>query len=218
MQIIKQSDLNFSDVVAALKNGKTIVYPTETCYGLGCDARNNEAVEKVVKIKQRQENKPMLVVVPDAAMALEYLEWSPKLQELADKYWFTRCSPPAMGRADGDEPGALTIVARAKENCGLAAGVVAKDGTVAFRVTSHSVAARLGRELGAPLVSTSANIAGQEPSYKVEDIIKMFSNAVDQPDIIIDAGELPRRAPSTIVRVMDGRVEVLRQGEVAVNL
>ena len=241
MQIILSNNLNFFDVVAALKDGKTIVYPTETCYGLGCDARNVEAVEKVAKIKQRQANKPMLVVVPDAAMALRYLEWSLKLQELADKYWFIRRSPP---KADEVEPGALTVVgkalslrgvaeattkqstlfrrlldcfvARAPRNDSLAPGVVASDGTVAFRVTSHPIAARLSRELDAPLVSTSANISGEEQPYSVEAVQRYFASQSDQPDIIIDAGELPRRAPSTIVRVIGDRVEVLRQGEVVV--
>ncbi|MBI4427080.1 MAG: threonylcarbamoyl-AMP synthase [Candidatus Magasanikbacteria bacterium] len=212
MQILKLDSLDFSDVVEKLRNGFTIVYPTETCYGLGCDARNNEAVEKVAKIKQRPPSsrfgqdcgvasKPFLVVVPDAAMALRYLEWSPKLQELADKYW----------------PGALTIVALAKDNCGLASGVVAADGTVAFRVTSHPIAARLSRELDAPLVSTSANISGQEQPYSVEAVQRYFASQPNQPDIIIDAGELPQRAPSTIVRVVDGKVEVVREGEVVVN-
>ncbi|MBI5222556.1 MAG: threonylcarbamoyl-AMP synthase [Candidatus Magasanikbacteria bacterium] len=212
MQTIKQSDLDISALTEKLKSGSTIVYPTETCYGLGCDARNSLAVEKIIKIKQRKEKKPFLVVVPDAAMALRYLEWSQKLQELADKYWFTWRS------FSGDGPGALTVVARAKEDCGLAPGVVAPDGTVAFRVTSHPLAARLSRELGAPIVSTSANISGQSQSYSAEAVRQSFANQPNQPDIIIDVGELPHRAPSTIVRVLDGKVEVLRQGETVINL
>ncbi|MBI4992836.1 MAG: threonylcarbamoyl-AMP synthase [Candidatus Magasanikbacteria bacterium] len=208
MQVVKQDDINDNRIVEMLRNGLTIVYPTETCYGLGCDARNREAIEKVAKIKQRQENKPMLVVVPDAAMALEYLEWSPKLQELADKYW----------------PGALTVVGESKVHKviksikSLCAGVVAPDGTIAFRVTSHPIPAQLSRLLDAPLVSTSANISGQEQPYNVEAVQRYFANQPDQPDIIIDAGELPRRAPSTIVRVLDGKVEVLREGETVINL
>lgn len=203
MMVIPQSNLDIEFVVSALKSGQTIVYPTETCYGLGCDARNGEAVEKVVKIKQRRESKPMLVIVPDAAMALRYLEWSLKLQELADKYW----------------PGALTVVGRLKDwkierLPRLADGVVAGDGTVAFRVTSHPIPAQLSRLLDAPLVSTSANISGKEPSYSAEGVIKMFENQPDQPDILLDYGVLPRNPPTTIVRVMGGEMEVLRKGNV----
>ena len=242
MQIIKQSDLDFESVVVALKDGKTIVYPTETCYGLGCDARNGAAVEKIVKIKQRREEKPFLVVVPDVAMAMEYLEWSPKLQELADKYW----------------PGALTVVGRAlslrgprhgggrsnpvvkqhwiaalprvARNDSLADGVVAPDGTVALRVTAHPVAAALARALGRPLISTSANISGKEPSYSAEEVIKMFvpmkygiphfvekNQQPDQPDILLDFGVLPQNPPTTIVRVVGDEMRVLRKGSVLVS-
>lgn len=203
MVTISQSNLDIDSVVSALKSGQTIVYPTETCYGLGCDARNAKAVEKVVKIKQRRENKPFLVVVPDVAMAMEYLEWSPQLDEIASKYW----------------PGALTVVGRLKDwkiekLPRLADDVVAKDGTIALRVTAHPVAAALARALGRPLISTSANISGREPSYSAEEVIKMFENQSDQPDILLDYGDLPQNPPTTIVRVMGGEMEVLRKGSV----
>jgi len=201
MTIIKQENLNIEDIIQALRNGKVIVYPTETVYGLGCDATNQEAVDKIFKIKQRQEDKSVLVVASHVDMMVEYVSWSKKLYELSDKYW----------------PGPLTVVVSAREDCNLAKGVLAGDGTVAFRITNHLLAGELSEKLGGPLVSTSANITAQESSYDVENVIKIFEEEEFRPDIIIDAGELPHRSPSTIIKVEGDIVEVLRQGELIVE-
>lgn len=214
MKIVKEID---KEVIGSLKAGSVIVYPTETCYGIGGDATNPEVVEKIYKIKQRREEKPFLVVVPDVAMAMEYLEWSPQLDEIASKYW----------------PGALTVVGKMQNaecrmqngeiilkseicNLQLASGVIAPDGTIATRVTAHPVASALARELGRPLISTSANISGREPSYSADEVIKMFENQENQPYILIDVGELPKNPPTTMVRVVDGEVEILRQGQLEI--
>lgn len=198
MQIIKESNLIIPDIVFALKQGKTIVYPTETCYGLGCDATNEEAVNKIFDIKQRQKNKPVLVVASEPAMMMDYVRWSETLQQLAEKYW----------------PGALTVVVPVNGEMKLPGGVVGEDGTLAFRITDHPLASILSRELGQPLVSTSANIAAEESPYDIGAVLQMFGNAGIQPDIIIDAGELPHKSPSTVVRISNGDLEVLRQGEI----
>ena len=81
MIVLKSQDLQ--QVIESLKAGSVIVYPTETCYGLGGDATNPEVVEKIYKIKQRREEKPFLVIVPTVEMAMEYLEWGPQLDEIA---------------------------------------------------------------------------------------------------------------------------------------
>ncbi len=201
MQIIKQNNLSIDHIVTALKEGKTIVYPTETCYGLGCDATNAEAVEKVFSIKQREEHKSVLIVVSDIEMAKRYVSWSPKIQELADKFW----------------PGPLTIVADLVNGHDLAPGVIRGDGTIAFRVTEHSLVQELCQKLDQPIVSTSANIAGHESPYNIGAVLSMFTNQTAQPDIIIDGGELPFQSPSTIIRVMGDTIEVLRQGGIVVE-
>ena len=200
MQVIKQENLNVDEIVEALKQGKVIVYPTETVYGLGCDATNQNAVDKIFKIKQRQQEKSVLVVASNVDMMVDYISWSKKLHELSDKYW----------------PGPLTVVVSARPENELAHGVVAGDGTVAFRITDYPLAVELSKKLDKPLVSTSANISAQESSYDIESILKMFVGQEFQPDIIIDAGELPHHAPSTIVKVDGENLEVLRQGELII--
>ena len=202
MEIIKKENLDITSLVGELKRGATVVYPTETCYGLGCDANNREALDKIFQIKNRQKNKSVLVVVADLAMILPYIEWDSTLQKLADKYW----------------PGPMTLVVKSKQDCILPPGVVNEDGTIAFRVTKHYLAAEIAKQLNSPLVSTSANISEMESPYDIESVLTMFENSEVKPDFVIDAGTLPHQSPSTIVRFSDGRLEVLRQGGVIVSL
>lgn len=202
MEIIKQSEVNILEIIEALKQGKVIVYPTETCYGLGCDATNPEAVKKLFAIKERPENKSVLVLVSDVEMIKKYVQWSPVLEELARKYW----------------PGPLTLVAKIEnKNIDLAPGVVSEDHTMAFRITDHHFAYDLAKGLGHPLVSTSANITAQASPYNIQSVLEMFGKADNQPDIIIDSGSLPINPPSTIIRVADNKVEVLRQGGIVIK-
>ncbi len=200
MNIVSEQKLNIDDIVAALREGKTIVYPTETCYGLGCDATNAEAVEKVFAIKQREEGKSMLVVVSDVDMAKRFVSWTPTIQALADKYW----------------PGPLTVVVPVREGSRLAPGVI-REGTVAFRLTSHPLVREVCEKLNRPIVSTSANISGLESVYDTQSVIAMFEGKENTPDCIIDGGVLLFTSPSTIVRVVDDHIEVLRQGELVVE-
>lgn len=202
MEIISLSKIKIDDIVARLKSGAAIVYPTETCYGLGGDATKAATVERLFTIKQRQQDKSLLLLMADQAMARAYVEWSQTLAELAQRYW----------------PGALTIVAPLKVGVDLPRGVVGQDATIAFRVTSHPLAHVLCQGLGRPLVSTSANLAAAASPYDIATVLDYFSTARHQPDIIIDAGTLPHHPPSTIVRVVGSNIKVIRQGEVIVRL
>lgn len=187
----------------ALNSGSTLIYPTETCYGLGCDARNNAAVERIFKIKVREPSKSVLVLVHDISIIMKYVEWNETIDELARTYW----------------PGPLTIVAPLNTLYmdELAPGVVGEDNTLAFRVTNHPFAASLARSLGAPIVSTSANISSYSNPYDIDYVIGMFDGREYVPDLIVDAGNLPHHSPSTIVKVeVDGSKTILRQGEIII--
>ena len=106
----------------------------------------------------------------------------------------------------------------------LASGVFGEDNTIAFRISGNKFANDLVKSLDRPLVSTSANITAQASPYDMESIIKMFAKNPEpqgyrakEPDLIIDGGTLPFHSPSTIVRITDDKVEVLRQGEIVIN-
>src|SRR3989339_841173 len=153
------------------------------------------------EIKKRVGDKPLLVVVPDVAMAKKYLEWNATLDNLAKKYW----------------PGALTIVGKCRKKIfgkNLVSGAVGKDNTVAVRVTAHPFLKLITEKLGVPLVATSANLADAGEIYDSAEAIKIFANLENAPDAIVDAGVLPKNLPSTIVSVVDDNIKVLRQGSV----
>ncbi len=203
--------VNQTEAIKYLKSGKTVIFPTETCYGLGCDATNQSAVDRIFQIKGRRQDKPLLIVVPNVEMAKEYLEWTLLLEELAIKHW----------------PGALTIVGKYPPSAPplirggnggvLANGVVAQDSTVAVRVTANQLLKNLSEQLGRPVVATSANISDAGEIYDSKELIKMYENREFQPDAIIDAGILPKNPPSTIISIVGGELKVLRQGAVIVK-
>ena len=199
MKVINQC--NLAEALAALQAGQTVIFPTETSYGLGCDASSQEAVDKIFKIKQRRSDKPLLVVVPNIEMAKKYLAWNDLLEDLASKYW----------------PGPLTVVGEYNQKDNLAKGVVAADNTIAVRVTDFPLTKFLSESLGGPLVATSANLADAGNIYSTRDLEDVFSSKEEKPDIILDGGDIPSNAPTTIVSVVGGNLKILRQGQIKIN-
>ncbi|HLC69717.1 MAG TPA: L-threonylcarbamoyladenylate synthase [Patescibacteria group bacterium] len=189
-----------SEITHCLLHGETAVFPTETSYGLGCDARNVEAVEKIFAIKGRNKTKSLLVIVPSIEEAKKYLVWNEELEKLASKYW----------------PGPLTIVSEAVPSK-LPLGVVAADGTLAVRVTAVPWLQTLTTNLREPLVGTSANITGlHRDLYDPEEVVNEFLDRDSEPDILVDGGLLPQRLPTTIVSVVGRGLKILRQGELKI--
>lgn len=210
MKILKEC--NLAQLVVEVLDGQTIVFPTETSCGLGCDATNQTAVDKIFKIKGRDYRKPLLVVVPSVAMAKKYLVWNELLEQIAEKYW-----PPYAKVSEG-KPGAVTVVGKYAGGGGLAHGVVSKDNTLALRVTAYPLLKSITEKIQRPMVATSANIAGAGEVYSAREIAEIFQNKKFQPDIILDYGELPRVLPTTLVSVVGDKLKILRQGEIYVDL
>lgn len=175
------------------------VYPTETCYGLGCDATVAALVDRIYKIKGRDFKKPLSWIVKDIDMAKEYAVFSARALYLAKRYW----------------PGPLTLVlptvssARRKTRRS-----VEHVDTIALRVSSHSVARGIVQILQKPVVATSANSSGEQECYSIQEVAQQFSTQEEQPDFAIDAGRLETKQPSTIVKVIGDVVQFLRQGEI----
>lgn len=180
------------------------VFPTDTSYGIGCDARNAAAVKEIFKIKGRAAGKTVPLIAASAGMVARYVdarEWRQKeIQRAVKKYW----------------PGPLTLVLRANAYARrtLAAGVIARDGTIAIRVPDSKIARIISKSIGAPLVATSANLAGEPACYTVAAVRRAFAHARARPDLLVDVGALPRRPASTIARFSRGRWEILRHGPI----
>ncbi len=194
------TECNLAALIFEILNGKVLVFPTETSYGLGCDATNQKSVDRIFKIKGRVEDKPLLVVVDSIESAKKYLRWNETLEKLAQKYW----------------PGPLTIVG---EYVGgnLAKGVVAKDNTIAVRVSNFPFLKSITEKTQRPLVATSANLAGDSSLFDSQEIVNVFLNKENQPDIILNYGTLPNSLPTTLVTVINNKVELLRQGTLNIN-
>jgi L-threonylcarbamoyladenylate synthase len=206
MKIFKQIDIALPVVIDALKGGQTIVYPTETCYGLGCDATNNGAVENIFAIKGRDAAKTVLMLAADVEMVKEFVLWDDFVGSIAKKYW-------PLSISDSTPRPGLTLILPVKDRRGLAPGVIASDNTVAFRVTSYPFARSIVQTLGKPLVSTSANVSGGANPYSIDSVVTSFANQSVKPDLVIDAGTLPERPPTTIARIENGTIKIVRQGE-----
>ena len=185
------SNIALKEAVDILRRGGVVVFPTETSYGLAADATNARAVAKVARLKGRPLDKTFPLIVSSTAMADRFGHLHCLGHRLAKTYW----------------PGALTLVVEARKGAGLAKGVIAKDGTIALRVSSDKTAIALSRGLGKPIVSTSANKAGEPAVYDV--------SALDlKTDAVLDAGRLLKHKPSTIARITEKQIEILRVGSI----
>jgi L-threonylcarbamoyladenylate synthase len=188
--------------VEALKEGAVIIYPTETSYGLGCDATNEKAVERIFAMKGRFRKFGLPVIVEGMAQAVQYMDMPEKLSDLAAKYW----------------PGPLNIIATAKKDSPILA-CAAQDGSQSIRVSSHPIAATLVSRLGRPLVTTSANVSGQDAVYSVKDVEKIFANQADRPDVVLDSGVLPKMPASSAVKLDEnGEIVIVRQGGLKIEV
>jgi len=155
-------------------------------------------VAHLLSIKGREPEKTLSLIVKNQRMAKYYVELEGQAKQLAKKYW----------------PGPLTLVLPLKsEPANELSSHCIKDGQVAMRASSSYVASQLVHFLGFPIVATSANRAGQPDCYSVEQIKEQYQGH-KPADYIIDAGERPQALPSTVARVINGQVEVLRQGEI----
>ena len=176
----------------ALKSHKVILYPTDTVWGIGCDATDAMAVAKIFAIKQRKESKSLIILVDSSEMLNKYIdEISDKVTNLLKK---TR------------KP--TTIIYPIPK--GLAKNVVAQDNTVAIRIVKKGFCHKLIRLFGKPIVSTSANISGHATPQSFKEIDTSILDAVDYV-VNLQQNKITY-APSKIIKIKsDGMLEVIRE-------
>lgn len=183
-----------------LNKGVVIIMPTETCYGIACDATNAEAIAKIYDIKERDRGKFLPMVVASAEQLSQYFEMSDEERAVMEKYdGLTMILKPKLGAQKKD-----VVLLPGQDAC-------------AVRVSTNNFVRQLAKKLGRPIIATSANIAGGDSSYDVGSIQKQIVDLEDKVSLVLDAGKLKKKKPSTIVRVNQGKVEVLRQGEVVIE-
>ncbi|MDF3025938.1 MAG: Sua5/YciO/YrdC/YwlC family protein [Fluviicola sp.] len=178
-------------VIEALKTGKTILYPSDTIWGLGCDATNEEACQRILKIKERPENKSFILLVDSFQMIEKYIPEFPEVcYDLVDL---------------SDKP--LTIIYPNAQ--GLAPSVIAQDGSVGIRLTKDPICLSLIRSIRKPIVSTSANISGSPFPTSFSSIDPKIKTQVDA---IVEARLNEQlTAPSQIIKIgLDSSIQVIR--------
>ena len=188
MLILKPDKQSIRKAVEFLKEGKVIVYPTETCYALGCDATNEKACKRIFEIKKRSKEKKLPIIVANLKMAKEYAYFNKDALKLAKAFW----------------PGPLTLLLKKKRKLSRFVGK-------GIRVSSNQIARELSKKLGKPIVATSANISGRENCYSIKEVLKQGIKA----DLYLDAGKLKKVKPSTIFDV-EKRV-IVRKGPISLK-
>ena len=144
-----------------MRSGGVILYPTDTIWGIGCDATNEEAVKRVYEIKQRSDSKSMLVLLENPAKLQTYITEVPDIAwDLIDLT---------------DKP--LTIIYEGAKN--LATNLIAEDGSIGIRITSELFSTELCRQFRKPIVSTSANLSGETAPANFREIPEEIKSAVD---------------------------------------
>jgi L-threonylcarbamoyladenylate synthase len=180
-----------------IQAGGIIVYPTETLYGIGCNAMHPRALQRVQDLKKRAEAKPILVLLRSKSDLLPLVREIPRAAEaLMEAFW----------------PGPLTLVFPASEN--VPAELTQGKGTIGVRVPGCVVCLRLLELAGVPITSTSANLSGDAP---LDTIASMRSVLTPGIDLYLDAGLLPQSKPSTVVDVNSSPPRILREGAVSAD-
>ena len=180
--------------IEVLRAGGLILYPTDTVWGIGCDATNAEAVEKIYKLKQSENKTSMIVLCRDADMIVRYVNKAPgiafEVMEMSEK--------------------PLTLILQGA--VGVAANLIPEEGTLGVRVPNHEFCQQLIRKFGKPIVSTSANISGEPTPLKgLKDVEKVI---IDGVDFVVNPrfqGK-PTCQPSSIIAFVErGEVDIIRK-------
>lgn len=195
MQKEKENDMQHEvdEAVRILRAGGVILYPTDTVWGIGCDATNTEAVDRIYRLKRSENKKSMLVLCASPDMTVRYVNKAPgiafEVMEMATKP-LTLILPGAVG---------------------VAANLIPDEGTLGIRVPDHEFCRRMLRALGRPIVSTSANISGEATPVGLQEVSKEI---IDGVDFVVNPrfeGKPTRKASSIIAFGEGGEVKIIRE-------
>lgn len=184
VKIIKLSenwDLAFEKAKKGLLSDGVILYPTDTLYGIGGNALKKNVVERIRKVKRREGKKPLSTAVGSLSMLLHFFEVSDEQMGYLTRYL----------------PGPYTFLLKPKKPMPVS------EGLVGVRVPEHIFTTRLIREVGFPIVSTSANMSGEPPPTRVEEIKKEI---LEKVDLVIDAGPTKYKEGSTVVDLLNKKI------------
>jgi tRNA threonylcarbamoyl adenosine modification protein (Sua5/YciO/YrdC/YwlC family) len=181
---------NINRVVACLRDGGIIAYPTDTTYGIGCSIFNKKGIERIYQMKHREHKKPFSFICPNLSEVARYARVSNTAFKILKKYL----------------PGPYTFVLEATRD--VPDLLLTRQKTVGIRIPDNRICLDIVQLLGNPIVTTSANLSGEDPSADPCFIEEIFGH---QLDIIVDGGELTKEV-SSVVSLISDTPEVLRVG------
>ncbi len=198
MKYIKELNKdNLKEIIEVLDNDGVIIFPTDTVYGIGCNPFSIKALNKLFEFKQRDYTKPINVLTDSIdKIKLVSTNISSKEMEIMNKYF----------------PSDLTIILNKKDN--VPDILTANLNTIGVRIPNSDIALTILKEYKYPIATTSVNISGEKPSLEVKDFYDDFK---DKVDIIVEGGKSKIGIPSTIIKIENNNVNVLRQGNLKVE-
>ena len=183
-----------AEATGVIEKGGIISFPTRCLYGLGADALNTEAVDRVFDVKDRPYGKPILILIKNVEALEKIVRYIPTCaSRIMEAFW----------------PGSVTIVFEAKESLPLR--LTAGTGKIGVRLPAHPVASALVNSIEKPITGTSANIAGRAGCSRISDLDRRVAEKLD---LVLDAGPLEGGAGSTVIDVTGDAPKILREGTV----
>lgn len=202
MDVNRYDKEDLQAALRVLREGGIIVYPTDTVWGIGCDATNEEAVRKIYAMKQREDSKSMLVLL-DSPAKLNYY-----VADIPDAAWALLEASDTSDLSDSSDQKPLTIIYPNARN--MAKNLIAEDGSIGIRITNEPFSKALCAQLKHPIVSTSANISGQPTPRFYREINEVILDFADYCCLFRREDDTPSE-PSSIIKInADGTFKIIR--------
>lgn len=191
----KIDEKELKEVIEVLDNDGLVIFPTETVYGIASKATSLKAVDKLYEAKKRPRDKAINIMVGDSKDISKYAKINSEIEaKIIEEFM----------------PGGITLILDKVDDFGE--GFTLSNNTIGVRIPNNTIALKILKNISFPLTVPSANISNKPSGTEVNDIIDDFKNTVD---IIIDGGKSVDSIPSTIVRVEDNKINILRQGKIS---
>lgn len=209
MENMRYNKEDLQQALQVLRNGGIIVYPTDTVWGIGCDATNVEAVKRIYALKQREDSKSMLVLLDSAAKLNYYVDVPEAAEMLLGVQNTDRFADGAQTDLEDEATKPMTIIYPNARH--LAQNLIAEDGSIGIRITSEPFSQALCAQLKHPIVSTSANISGHPSARFFHEIEQAILEGADYVCLFRREDETPHQ-PSTIIKInADNSFKIIRQ-------
>ena len=189
-------EINIKKTIEILKDDGLIVFPSDTVYGLLCDATNKKAVEKLISFKDRPPGKAISIFVSDFDMMEKYVQTTKEQKKILNELL----------------PGPFTVILKSIKK--VVKELESERGSLGVRIPNYQPILKLVKEFGRPITATSANLSGRPVHYSVESLLNELSDTKKKLiDLVVDGGKLPRNKTSTVIDLTTSELKILRRGD-----